>query len=188
MVATAKKKKKKKMKSLLKVLASTPWHQHLQPSFLPSCEHKPGKAIPFAVMIARCTVRITKRDFQKRALSFLTKPKNAEAGAVAPSNNSGLRLNNTKPFPSPYQKNMRDAKNAKTSKWSMTSLLVGFGVGTVLASVYFNQLVHNDIWVCTGRIESRLAELKQQSDDENQLLRHRVSVLEKELKVVKTQL
>ena len=139
-------------------------------------------------MIARRTLRIVERGCQKRAASFLTKPKNAEAGAVAQGNNSGLRLNNAKPFPSPYQKNMRDAKNAKTSKWSMTSLLVGFGVGTVLASVYFNQLVHNDIWVCTGRIESRLAELKQQSDDENQLLRHRVSVLEKELKVVKTQL
>ena len=139
-------------------------------------------------MIARRTLRIVERGCQRRAASFLTKPKNAEAGAVAQGNNSGLRLNNAKPFPSPYQKNMRDAKNAKTSKWSMTSLMVGFGVGTVLASVYFNQLVHNDIWVCTGRIESRLAELKQQSDDENQLLRHRVSVLEKELKVVKTQL
>ena len=107
---------------------------------------------------------------------------------MAQSSNSGLRLNNTKPFPSPYQKNMRDAKNARKSKWSVTSLVVGFGVGTVLASVYFNQLVHNDIWVCTGRIESRLAELKRQADDENQMLRHRVSVLEKELKVVKTQI
>ena len=139
-------------------------------------------------MIVRRTLWNAKPGCQRRAVSFLTKQKNAEASSVAQSSNSGLRLNNTKPFPSPYQKNMRDAKNARKSKWSVTSLVVGFGVGTVLASVYFNQLVHNDIWVCTGRIESRLAELKRQADDENQMLRHRVSVLEKELKVVKTQI
>ena len=121
----------------LQLLISTPWRK--QHRSQPSCEHE-HRAISFVAMIARRTLRIVERGCQKAA-SFLTKPKNAEAGAVAQGNNSGLRLNNAKPFPSPYQKNMRDAKNAKTSKWSMTSLMVGLVLGQywhrcILTSLY----------------------------------------------------
>ena len=59
---------------------------------------------------------------------------------------TALNVNNLKPIKSPYQKNMEAAKSSSAkSKWSLTSLLVGFGTGSVCASVYFNQLVHVSI-------------------------------------------
>ena len=75
----------------------------------------------------------------------------------------------------------------KTKKIYETCVFMYVSV-KLYASVYFNQLVHNDIWICTGRIESRLEELKQQADDESKQFRHRISILEKELRVIKTKI
>ena len=130
---------------------------------------------------------------QKRKIFNKTSHKHNESTAVTSSSSSGKgfrKLDEMKKFKTvDYQQNLKKAANdSGKSKWSLTSLLVGFGFGSVAASVYFNQLVHNDIWICTGRIESRLEELKQQADDESKQFRHRISILEKELRVIKTKI
>ena len=129
---------------------------------------------------------------QERKIFNNTSYKHNESTAVTTSSpGKGFKkLGEIKKFKTEdYQKKYNTAANdSGKSKWSLTSLLVGFGVGSVAASVYFNQLVHNDIWICTGRIESRLEELKQQADDESKQFRHRISILEKELRVIKTKI
>ena len=83
----------------------------------------------------------------KCCLRQISKTKFTQANkSAANNNNNTLKVNSFKPIKSPYQKNMEAAKSSSAkSRWSLTSLLVGFGTGSVCASVYFNQLVHVSI-------------------------------------------
>ena len=66
--------------------------------------------------------------------------------------------------------------------------LTGFATGIAFASLVFYYQLHQDIWESTAKVEEALSSFQESSVEENSLLRHRVSVLEKELALMKAKM
>ena len=78
--------------------------------------------------------------------------------------------------------------SAKKSGGSSSFLqrISAFGVGIATASCFYYIQLHQDIWDSTVKIEKALSEVKLDAIQEAESLRHRVSVLEKEVAILKS--
>ena len=68
---------------------------------------------------------------------------------------------------------------------SIVQRVVAFSCGAAVASAFYYFQLHQDIWDSTVKIEKALSNLKLDSVQEHNHLKHRVAVLEKEMELLK---